>query len=534
MRPPPVIPALLASLAIASGTAQGQSAGDQTGRIKGTVVDSISHQPIKKSSISVDPTVFVNGQPVGGAQNATTDSAGSFAFSGLAPGKYQIVVINQNYPQSLMGGTRKTVEVSAGDTAATVTIELMPGAAISGRIVDEDGDPLNGCFVQPRYAKNFNQGIPMMRAPVTHDDGSYRISGIPAGKYIISVQCSTPVFEPRPLSAGPDPPPSMAYPVQYYSAASDAKSAQAVELSAGAEKSGVDFQMRPVGVTLIHGTFAGGAILPGVGTSVTLEPVDASGARPFGPFRNGAELNADGSFDIRSVFPGAYEIVAVSQPGDGQPSDAAGAVGGVLRVDVTDKPLNVSVQLHASMDVSGKIEIEGDTTQLKMAIGQINLQLVPNFPIGSGGRATQPNQDGSFTFKWILPGEYRINVLAPRVFLKSARMGGDDFTNKTLNLTSGAAGFLELVISTNTGTIQGTAPTGQTVFAQAIVDDSPLPSWRGAQVDQNGQFKMEGLAPGKYRVVAGEPSASMPDGGQEVTVAEGETATVELKAEEQP
>ncbi len=46
----------------------------------------------------------------------------------------------------------KNVRVSAGETSPSVTVELIPGSILSGRIVDEDGDPLNGCIVQPRPA----------------------------------------------------------------------------------------------------------------------------------------------------------------------------------------------------------------------------------------------------------------------------------------------------------------------------------------------------------------------------------------------
>lgn len=530
----------LCCLEAASANAQ-----DQTGRIEGTVVDAVSHQPIKKATVTINSTgggggAIVSGQAVlfhdAGPQSVITDSTGSFAFNDLHPGKYQLTVMNQNYPQTLMGGMRKTVDVSASDTAGSVTLELMPGASISGRIVDEDGDPMNGCFVQPHPAKNFNQGIPIMRPPITRDDGTYRVFGIPAGKYIISAQCSEPVFQPRPLSEGPDPPPTAAYPIQYYSAASDVKSAEVVELVAGGEKLGVDFQIRPVPVTHVHGTFApGGADWHGhTDLQIQLVPIDASGPRNFA-FNAAAEIHEDGTFDIRQVFPGSYQLVASSQTfADGPQSNAAGAVGGTLRVDVADKPLNVSLPLHPAMDVSGKLEIaQENNTTFKITPAMINLQLQPQTQMGVPPSFTQVNEDGTFTIKSVLPGDWRIRLFAPRAFLKSARLGGEDVTNRPMNLTSGAGGTLQIVVSTNTGTIQGTAPAGQAVYA-AVIEDEPAQGWRMAQVDSNGQFKMDGLTPGKYRVAAAESGGQMPDGGQEVTVAEGETETVEVKPESKP
>ena len=385
MRFQPLRVGFLAWLAIAAAVAQ-----DQTGRVEGVVVDAVSHQPVKKATVSIN---FMGGAgrgriQNGGPQTAITDSTGAFSFSDLPAGKYQINVMQQNYPETPMGGVHKTVEVSAGDTAANVTVELMPGAAISGHIVDEDGDPLNGCLLQPHPAKNFNQGVPMMRVPEIHDDGSYRMFGIPAGKYIISAQCSAPVFQPRPLSEGPDPPPSSAYPVQYYSATSDIKSAEVVELSAGAEKSGVDFQMRPVPVTHIHGTFANGsADWRGHGDlQIQLVPMDQSVQRTFAFAGGVAEINGDGTFDIRQVFPGSYQIVASSQDlSAGPQSEAISAVGGVVRVDVANKPLDVSLPLYHAVDISGRVEFErNNNTTSPITPAQVNLQLEPKNQFSSG------------------------------------------------------------------------------------------------------------------------------------------------------
>ena len=141
--------------------------------------------------------------------------SGAFSFSNLPAGDYRVRVMHQNYPQD-RGGIQKTVRASAGETANRLTFELIPGGVISGRIVDEDGDPLNGCDVMPHPARNVNQGVNMIRTPGAREDGSYRIFNIPPGKYVISAQCPISMFQPRPLSDGPDPPLTSAYPMQFY------------------------------------------------------------------------------------------------------------------------------------------------------------------------------------------------------------------------------------------------------------------------------------------------------------------------------
>jgi hypothetical protein len=123
-------------------------------------------------------------------------------------------------------------------------------------------------------------------------------------------------------------------------------------------------------------------------------------------------------------------------------------------------------------------------------------------------------------------------VMAPRAFLKAAWIGSDDVTHRAMDLTSGVAAPLRLVVSSNTGTIKGTAPAGQEVFASPVDVEGAMFGSMGMPSDSNGNFTIAGLAPGIYRIVATDPDSPPPDrGGQEVTVAEGETTTVDVKPE---
>jgi Carboxypeptidase regulatory-like domain len=534
---------------VSAGVAQ-----DQGGRIEGVVVDAASHQPVKKATVSLNSAVMrhqgVTGSTIGapqadGPQTIITDVSGTFVFDNLPAGQYPISIIDQNYPQGRMGGVHKTVQVSAGSTSS-ITVELVPGASVTGHILDEDGDPLDGCFVQLHPAGNANQGVPMTGPlPASRDDGSYRLYGIPPGKYIMSSQCGARVFEPRPLSDGPDPPPTAAYPPEYYPATSDPKSAQIVELAPGEEKSGIDFQMRPVSVTQIHGTIAPGeADWHGRNDlRVQLFPLDP---QPPGGSVGGSQINSeDGSFTIRQVFPGSYRLVIFTQnyrPGlvvrgiTASEQDTSDRIGAVMRVDVADKPIEVSVQLHRAIDITGTVEIESSPNNANRPItpSQLNIQLTSDTAFIGPPSFTQLQEDGSFTIKSVLPGEWRIRLQGPFVFLKSAWLGSEDITHKPIDLTSGAAAPLRIVASTNTATIRGTAPPGQQVFAR-LEDNDPQTSWTSNLVDPNGQFTFQGLAPGKYRISVGDAGSPMPEeGGQEVTVGEGEIATTDIKPEARP
>jgi hypothetical protein len=436
------------------------------------------------------------------------------------------------------------VEVKDG-TASDLSVELVPGASITGRILDEDGDPLNGCFVQVQPAGKSNMGV-AMRGPMMREDGSYKLYEISPGKYKISAQCMEPVFQPRPLSEGADPPPSAAYPMQFYPNATDLKSAQILELWPGEEKSGVDFRMRPVPVTHIHGRLApGSADWRGRNDlQVQLIPLDQQmpGGFPIGHI----DPN-NGTFEIRQVFPGSYHLIAFSQTfgrqiAFGRQIFGAGAdepeandrIGAVVRVDVADKPIEVSVALNRAMDVSGTIEIEhGNDTNNQVTPSQLSLQLRSKYFFGGPPPSAQVKQDGSFTLKSVLPGEWRIVLQESFAFLKSAWLGSEDVTNRPLDLTSGSAAPLRIIASTNTATIRGTAPAGKWVFFSP--QDEGTGGARGVPADAKSQFMLSGLVPGRYRINLGETGDAFPsEGGQEVTIGEGETVTIEVKPEAKP
>jgi hypothetical protein len=521
----------ITTLLLFAVSAAGQTAGsDQTGGISGSVTDAVTHLPVKKAMVSVNGMGNFNGRNPG-QQGAMTDSSGTFTIGNLPAGKYQLTIHQQNYPQTRFGGAAKTVEVKAGETAGPVAVELIPGAVVSGHIVDEDGDPMPSCRVEIRQAKNPEQGVPMLGFSPSNEDGEYRAYGVAPGKYILWAECGQAVFQARPFSVGPDPAPSRAYAPQYYPLTSEIKGAQTVELTAGAEKSGVDFQMSPGAVTQVRGVFSpGGADWhPGNALTMQLMPLEAGG-RNSGMFRSADIDHARGTFEFRQVFPGAYMLAVFSQ------GNEENRIGAWQRVDVSDRPVEITLELRHAIDISGKVEIEsGGNTSNKVTPNQIQVMLnSPSQQFGMPGTAAQVNEDGTFTLKGVMPAPWRLRANAASGFVKSAWLGSTDVTKAPMDLSGGAGGALRIVVSTNTASIRGSAPAGLTIMAQEG-DEETFRMSHATSVDQNGQYNLAGLAPGKYRLMAINPGEPMPDeGGQEVTVGEGETVMVDLKAQPAP
>jgi hypothetical protein len=383
---------------------------------------------------------------------------------------------------------------------------LVPGAAVSGRILDEDGDPLAGCNVQTHPAGHPELFIGRSAA----ESSEYRLFGLQPGKYMLAVQCAAPVFQPRPFSAGPDPPPSLAYPLQFYPAAPDAASAETIELAPGIEKTGIDFRMRPAHVTQVRVVTApssadwrGRDLFGGL-----IQPTDLWGNRVGRMTPDSAE----NSFFFPQVFPGSYDLLAITLGPENR-------MGGIQRVEVKDQPVNAVIELKHAVDIHGTVELESSANSSKIQLSKIYIQLISDYPQFMPPLGDKVKPDGSFAISAVIPMRLRVYTHGAYVFIKSVWLGSKELIGNTLDLSSGSADTLKIELSANTASIRGTAPPGTAVTFRNL-DDKLLSGSR--PVAQSGQFRIEGLAPGRYRVAAGE------DGGSEIAVQEGETATLDL------
>ncbi len=100
-----------------------------------------------------------------------------------------------------------------------------------------------------------------------------------------------------------------------------------------------------------------------------------------------------------------------------------------------------------------------------------------------------------------------VNGLADGSYVKAIRFGGQDMTGKDLDLSSGAPGELEILISPNAADVSGAVHNadGQTVASvrvQVIDKDKKIAG--AATTDQNGSFHITKLAPGEYQIFAWE------------------------------
>src|ERR1700738_1033800 len=183
------------------------------------------------------------------AAQATTDNEGHYRLLGLSAAQYQITALapslipaegNNNYP---FYGAAKTVLLSAGESVEDVDLKLVRGAVITGRVTDEEGKPVveERIELQPADEKDgqrgqmspFSQNYQRFQ---TDDRGIYRLYGLPAGRYKVSVGSNPNNGFSGNGARG-------YFPQTFYPDANDAAKAAVVELSEGGEAANIDIRL---------------------------------------------------------------------------------------------------------------------------------------------------------------------------------------------------------------------------------------------------------------------------------------------------
>lgn len=279
---------------------------------------SVSGQPLRKSVVTLRPagnrTPGTNPEPYG----TTTDAQGRFSFEGVDPGTYMLSAQHVGYlPSGYKLGKAlqfdKPFTIAAGQHIADLTLELLPESTISGRVFDEDGDPVPGLSVQVLRSLYVNPGhrqyLPNGSA-VSDDNGDFRIRNLQPGRYILSVSPERGIFGEPMRRAGAKPGEPELRPVtSYYPNAPDMASATPIEVSPGQQASGMNVQVHKSPVYHIKGKVSG-TIPPDTQAHVALAPKDDE--LPMAAFRVSANMAKDGSFDLPGVAPGAYDVAVIT------------------------------------------------------------------------------------------------------------------------------------------------------------------------------------------------------------------------------
>jgi len=464
--------------------------------LTGQVLNAVTGEPVKKFHM-----VLNNADAAEADQGSTpsltvnTDAEGRFTFESVEPGSYRLAAQRNGFVTTeygALGADRPgTVLVLASGHKLELTMKVVPLGAISGRVLDADGDAVSGAVVSAirSFFANGKRAIERLNRARTNDLGEYRLYDLPPGRYFIAA--AIPNFMPA-ASASSDDDTGLIY----YQNATDLGSASPLDLSAGSALSGIDLFAAKVRRTTLNGTI----LNPPTSNSVMVYLMPRDSSLPLKFIRQDAEYHPEtGKFEIHGVAAGAYVLVANASGTSRRFSARQPLV--VTGAETQD----VALALSPALDLHGHVRVEGQSV-LNLSNLEVALQS------GDEGIAasSQVGPDGSFTITNVVPNNYVLSVagLPATSYLKSVRLGEQEFPPSDIDLTHSASAVLSIVVSAAAGQVSGVVMNDkQQPAAGALVALVPSQRQRGdlyktATTNPAGGFSLAGIAPGDYKLFA--------------------------------
>jgi Carboxypeptidase regulatory-like domain len=501
------------SNAVARQTEQTGQTGVITGRVVADDGSGVSRASVKiypvRSGLGRSPDI----------SEVTTDVDGNFRFTDLDPGVYQFK-LEQTRGYVLAPESRQEYH-RLGDH---VTIALIRGGVITGRITTPEGQPVAGILVSPSMVRD--AGGKSVRQKFQHlcftdDRGIYRLFGLPPGGYVVSVP-----------EIGSFSKSTSGRSVRVYHPSSTAETAVEVTVVSGVEASGIDIQLRRDSVYAISGTVVGGDPSPYMMANVILTHV-ATGMETFSSARRAA--NGSNVFAIDGVQDGEYEIVA-RHNGFGNEVVLASSP---KRITVKGSDvIGIELKLVPMGSISGKVVIDASPAvcENKTRFSNEEILLFSHRKDRSSQaslRYSGVDEDGEFTIAPLEAGTYRIVPQMPNEnwYLRSitlepaaptrraannlssgiALKPGNKLNGVTLAIAEGAAG-LKGKIEADKGSLPTYLRVHLVPSQVSAANDQLRYAETAARDDRTFEFK--NLAPGKYwllvRAVPEPDSADRP------------------------
>ena len=478
-----------------------------TAVVKGQVIDKQTGTPLPRAVVTLRST---RGRLT--LQNAT-DHEGRFEFTGVAAGSYDLRASAGQYRSTHVatgysvrpGQIGSLLELKDGEERSNIVIALPRARAISGRVTDEDGNPLAN--VEVSLANS--QGGMMMTAgsdgrPRTTDDrGMFRLHGLAPGRYVV---CASPRRGP---SFDPEQQRRLRYVQTCYPSATDAVQATPITL-ADQDVAGLEIRLQRRPTFTVSGQVIGADGGPPENANLTVTRIE--GNRSSG---SGTALRPGGVFTISDVTPGTYEVSVrlgrerySSQPDEREPQ------WGAVRLEVTSADVEgLVIQVKGGSTLKGTVAFEDPPEKP----GTAPMEVTPQPLDSSGGNRPFPPpakvaEDGAFELRGLFgPVVLRIfNGIPPGYSLKSIRYRGRDIAHTAVEFSGDPAHPVEVLLTNRTAELSGQVvddagtPTAGVLIIYFPVDTARWKAFQGSwsRTSEEGRYRIPQLVAGEYFVAA--------------------------------
>lgn len=439
------------------------------------------------------------------AQRARTDAEGHFTLQQIPAGRYHFYAGHNGFVDKAYGDASEEgviLALSPGQHVKGVLFRLLRQGVITGKVVDEEGEPLARATVTAAKKIRYHGRTRFFggsEEAESNDLGEYRIFGLRPGSYYVTVSPRSFRYASNDDGSGDV---NGRYLTVFFPGTTDASQAEPLQVHAGEEVHADVTMVRVRGVD-IRGQVK--VALPGAAKAdraVMLIPLTrVEGlyapltANPSGP---------DSTFEFHNVPPGAYDL-SVHLFYDGKPH------GAEQRLEVgTTNISGIVLIVGGGISIPGRVRIEGG---ISSNLERLTVALLPDSEdeLISGNGEVKPN--GKFNIEDVQPGRYTLHVwgLPKNMYVKSVHFGSQDVTRSgfTIAAEKGAAPF-EILLNNGPAEVTGVVADAEGKPAQgstvALVPDPPGSGrderYATSRTDQYGRFTLKGVVPGKYNAYA--------------------------------
>jgi hypothetical protein len=470
------------------------------------------------------------GKPIGNARTSVVTTTGFAAPVTLtdSDGRFTLPRPRETpragEPSRLVVAVTKTGYTRAESPAddSPLEIRLKRGAVISGRVVDEFGEPVPMVRVSaqadPKARMAFADGVD------TDDRGEYRLTGLPAGPFVVAVTRAYGTIDP---ATGRNREPTTVF----FPGTTSADEAKPLQVAPGDEQRRIDFVFparRPEPPTLMVIRAAQNAAQPtrpapvptgairgrvtaadggGVAHAIVqlISPADVM-------LWQGALSDDRGSFEFRGVAAATFQVMALKDGYTGDLKTVAIRDGEAASVDLRIARLGV---------IEGRVVDELGEPVERVSVQPMDVHFDMGAPrLGLSGTPRLTDDAGRFRIFGLGPGQYVVSAVAHGV--NSAELPGYTRAYYPGTTTPAEARLVRVAAGEETGGVDFALSRARTfLVAGHVLDAGGQPTTGGglqiipaqsgsnlvgaaigARVGANGAFEFPNNTPGQYVIRA--------------------------------
>jgi len=438
----------------------------------------------------------------------------------VSPSTPTLVVPNQG----LAGQSGRSVTIEPGESIKGIDFDLISKGSIRGRVLDVTGEPVKGQTVElilrgaDNYTRPFYSSEPGEHR--TNDEGVYRITGVPPGRYIVKVGTAYGLAtygrnEKR-----------VYYPETFHPNVDEASKATVVEVTSGREIADVDITVsRPLKLYDIVGqliVLETGAPVANVGLEVVTTSANGKNSTHSG---GGVRSDANGEFRISNAMPGHYVVAPENDR-------VSNTYGDPISFDIKDEDvIGLKIPMHSASTVTGIVTIEGSVdVPVADVLSKLMIYAHTSSDNMMSSTVSAPvNADGGFRIAGIRPGKVSLNSFmkpgGPALPLRLIRIerngiewrdavdvrSGEDITGLRLVLGAGNS------VLRGDVKIEGGPLEGISLHVLYRPTSGTPGSFYRAELDTRQHFVIKGLTPGEYELMIGPMSVEISgEGGSRI------------------